>query len=583
MKKIFKMLLVVVLVAFSAGSAFAATFSLNVDSLTFNADDKQDIIGAGTLQTADGTTDASFTLKVSGSHAIKDISLTNETTGKAWSTSPSGTTGLLLVKDSEGKALNTSGSLPILPVLRGTEFKLYINDASGSIPRDSTFAVSVTLVDRSVITGKTAVNSSAPVEQATLTSNGDGIIDLVTSGLSGQDLANGGEKVGADGKNDFQLDVKLNFHYATIRGIKLKAVSGRKNAEWDTMSGNKLPIITVVDSNNNIINKTNGSVEFTVKGTSSYILLVQDTERILSASDVKAKLTISLSDGRMFERDAVRGQAISVNDSLSVEYKGTGKYDFVGNSEKIESNFNADRQIDITLNTEGTITGIRVQDTKSGKVWDTAAGNSNPLIAVTNEKGERQNKTDGSVSLPIIGSKNLTLWIDEENDKRSGPYNVTLVFSNGQVLEASTAKSNDQKTSNVTKTDRAVRFISAKPALVNVDVAGKNKKRSANGYKDTALNVEITGKGKITSMLLTDTSGKGWDTLTSNNGRWLLCVREGSRLLNSANGKVNFSVNGTKRYQLLMQDNGTLSRRNGKLILSITWGDGHVTQSTLSW
>jgi hypothetical protein len=32
-----------------------------------------------------------------------------------------------------------------------------------------------------------------------------------------------------------------------------------------------------------------------------------------------------------------------------------------------------------------------------------------------------------------------------------------------------------------------------------------------------------------------------------------------------------------------MQDNGTLAKKNGKLKLIVTWGDGQVTESSLNW
>ena len=80
-----------------------------------------------------------------------------------------------------------------------------------------------------------------------------------------------------------------------------------------------------------------------------------------------------------------------------------------------------------------------------------------------------------------------------------------------------------------------------------------------------------------------DSSGAGWDTLASNNGRWLLGVREGNKFLNAANGTVKLSVNGTKSYQLLMQNNGKLNAKTGKLLLTVTWGDGEVTETELKW
>ncbi len=573
------------LIVFS-GAAFAASLGLDVDSIYFNADEKTDIVGAGTSRIADGKLDASFTLAVSGAQAITEISLRNETTGKMWSTSPSNSAGLLTVKNSGGNILNTSGRLPVTPVLIGADFKLYINDAEGSIPNDSDFTVIVRLIDNQEVTGKTSVKGLGKVTPAASVGNSaEGISAFEINGTSQHDYAGTTEKVGADGRNDQQFTLSLNFRDAAVRAVKISARTNSQNAQWDTVAGNNIPIVTVIDGSNNIMNRTDGTVAFYVRGSQKYTLLTQDKDGIMGDRSVNARITISLADGRIFERDAVMGNATGFKETLSVEYKGTGSYDFTGQNEKMESNLNPDRSIRAVINASGTITGVRVRSASSGKVWDTIAGNSNPLVVLVS--GPKLNHSDGTISIPVNGEKALDLWFDEEDNRNIGPYQVIFVMSSGQVLEASTGNApaaQSAPAANVTKADRSVIFASARPALVNLDHVGKNKKRTANGYKDTALNIKITGKGNIKSLILTeDNSANGWDTLPENNGRWLLGVREGNRILNHNNGDVRIPVNGTKTYQLLMQDNGTLRKRNGVLHISITWTDGQVSESYLKW
>ena len=584
MKRFLKSLLIAFSLVYFTGSAFALSFGLNIESINFNGEEKEDVLGAGSSRTPDGRADASFSLAVSGAQAIKEISLKNDTTGKMWSSSPSGSTDLLLVKDSSGNIINSSGGMPLTPVLLQASFKLYINDAETAIQKDSNFTVIVTLVDNNDVTGKTSVKGlgklavpATPVAPAKL---GEGISLFEANGISENDFAGSSEKIGADGKNDNQFTLTLNFADAAVKAIKITAQTSSSKTEWDTVAGNKLPIITVIDSGKNILNKTDGTVSFAVKGTATHILLVQDISGILAVPSVKAKITISLSDGRIFEKEAVKGKIAAVKESFSVNYKGTGKYDFVGSNEKIESNLNADRQIDAAINISGSITGVRVKSVSNGKIWDTIAGNSNPLVVLTDENGAKQNKNDGTISIALNGAKAFSLWFDEEDDKNIGPYLVTFVMSNGQVLEASTGNTSAPA---ATKADRSVVFTTSKPAITNVDIVGKNKKLAANGSKDMILNVKVTGKGVVRALTLTDMSGKGWDTLAANNGRWLLGVREGGKVLNKNNGTINFPVNGTKTYQLLMQDNGALAKKNGKLKLSVTWGDGEVTESSLAW
>lgn len=584
MDRFLKTMLMAIFLVIFTGSAFAASFGLDVDSIRFNPEEKEDILGAGSSSTADGKADASFSLSVSGAQAIKEISLKNETTGKTWSTSPSGSTDLLIVKNSNGEIINTSGRLPVIPVLLGANFKLYINDAETAIPKDSVFTVIVTLIDNNDVTGKTSVKGQG--KQVTPTTASEGISLFETNGVSEHDFAGIAEKVGADWKNDYQFTLILDFKDTTVRAMKITALTSSKKAEWDTVSGNTIPIVTVIDSGNNILNKTDSTVAFNLKGSGKYTLLVQDKDEVMADPAVKAKITISLSDGRMFEREAVKGKTAAQKDSITAEYMGTGRYDFTSPSEKMESNLNADRQIDAVINISGTVAGVRVKCTSSGRIWDTIAGNGNHLVVLTDDKGTRQNKNDGTVSIAVNTEKKFSLWFDEEDSKKVGPYQVTFVMSNGQVFEASTAKTSAElpaPVAEVTKADRSVVFAASKPAIVNVDLVGKNKKLAASGSKDMALNIRITGKGVVKALALTDNSGKGWDTLAANNGRWLLGVREGSKVLNIKNGTVRFPVNGTKTYQLLMQDSGILAKKNGKLNLAVTWADGEVTESSIRW
>jgi len=584
MRRISALLAIAAFFVLCAGNAYAASAGLDVDSIVFNADERQDIMGPMDAQEGDGRWDASFSLSVSGAQAIKKMSLRNEENGNSWSTNPSGNTGLLLVKDTNGKVLNGSGRLPVIPVLFGADFKLYINDAPSAIRKDSKFVVKVELIDGKEVYGETFVKAiRQPGTQKTPSE--EGITSFEALGYSDNDFAGLSEKLAADGKNDFQFAISFQFSDTTVSGIRITAWTRSNKTEWDTIEKNNVPIIIAVDRSDRIANKTDGTVSLRMRGPSSYSLLVQDSGGILSDPDVRAKVSVILSDGRIFERDAVlkwnSGISQHAKDTLTAKYIGRDRYDFVGSSEKLESDLTPDRRIDTAINTSGTVTGIRVKDTRTGRIWDTVAKNRNSLAALTDENGKIINDRDGTLSFQVNGRRDLLLWINEENDASSGPYDITFVLSDGRILEASTAVTGnviDKK-----KPERMVRFVSARPAVVNVDMVGKNKKRAANGAKDTSVNIRITGSGTISAMAVVNTAGKGWDTTAGNNGRWLLGIREGTKIMNTPNGKLGLRVNGAKTYQLLMQDNGILAKKNGRLMLYVTWSDGEVTESLLKW
>ena len=590
-------LLAVMMLILSAGAAFAANLTLKVESVTFSEGAKQDLVGAGNTQQADGKTDAAFNLSVSGAQAIKQITLKNDTSGKTWSSSPSGAAELLLVKDSSGNILNKQSRMNVTPVLIAADFELFINDAETAIAKDSKFTVTITMIDGKTVAGTTTVKAQAkagaqtpatpptqPVTPAKPSQKNE-IALFESRGTGEQDLASEKEKIGGDGKNDYEFNVKLAFKDAAVKGMKLTAEAGGKKAVWDTVPGNNTPLLVLIDGSKNIVNKADGSITFTGKGEAVYSLLVSDKDGVLADSKVKAVLVITLGDGTMLEKEAVRGKKIVAKDSIVADYRGAAKYDFVGQSKKLESNMTPDRFISVTINAEGTLTGVKIQDTSNGLAWDTVSSSKNPIVAVMNPKGEKLNKADGTISAAVKGTTELHLAFDDEHDSHVGPYKVTMVFANGQMMEATTGKAATAAAEqpSATKEDRAVKFTSKKPAIVAVDLVGKNKKKGASGAKDTAVSVQITGKGNIKAMVLTDAAGKGWDTLASNNGRWLLGVREGSKFLNAKNGTVKITVNGTKTYQLVMQDNGKLKAKTGKLLLTTTWGDGEVTETEYKW
>lgn len=596
MKKTLTAFIVSLTLLVFAGSAFAVSASLKIDSFTFDASNG-DVIGANGSTTADGKPDAAFRLSVSGAHAIKRIIVKNDTTGKVWSTSPQSTGAVLIVKDSNGSVLNTGNSMKITPVLIQGEFSLYVDDVYSVLPKDSKLTATIVMIDGKQATATTsasAVVSKAPAKKPDekkpeqgkpqtkpeqVKATGDGIASAEVRGVSDQDFAGKNERIRSDGNNDTMFTVKLNFKKATVTGVKLTAENSGKTMRWDTVADNKAPALIVVDSGSSILNKTNGTVSFNVSGTADYTIYVQDTDNILADPATKATVSITLADGRIIDHEAARARKVIGKDSAEAEYEGIGKYDFVSGTEKMQQNFNPDRLINISFNTIGTISGIRIKDVKTGRTWDTIPDNKNAVIAVVDGKSDRLNAKDGNVSLKVKDEGTFQLWFDEEDTKAVGPYEVTLVMANGQLISAQTGEG---KTS-LTTADRAVKFVSKKPAVIGIDSVGKNKKKASNGAKDHSLSISITGKGVIKAMTLTNTAGKGWDTTPSNNGRWLLGVRQNGKLLNAKNGSVKVNVNGTKTYQLLMQDNGILKAKKGKLTLSCTWGDGQFTETTLSW
>ena len=579
---------------FLCPASYAANITLKAESLVFNGAG-DDLVGTGAAS-PDGKHDAVFTLMVTGAQAIRDIALKNETTGAVWSTSSSQNT--LFVKNSRGEFLNMVGRMTITPVILAAQFTLIVNDAAGAIPKDSTFTATVTLIDKAQTSASTTVKAVAPAKAVDKKGEDkkaddvkkeaakDEIVLFESRGISEQDFAGEKKSVGANGRNDYRFDVHFKLSKGTeVRGVKIIAENGSQKAEWDTAPGSKAPLAVLIDESNNILNKTDGSLSF--GGNIRGMLFLDDAQAMLERPRTTVKILATLSDGRMLELKATEGKRAVAQDTIRVEYIGAGKYDFVGQSKKFESNMTPDSFVKIVVNAKGKITGVRVANLKNGQMWDTVPSSKANLAALLTPEGKKLNRADGSVAIDIDGIEEFNIAFDEEKDQGTGPYKVTIVFEDGRLMEGSSAKAaapaKDRGDGSVTKADRAVVFVSPKPELVAVDLVGKNKKRGANGAKDMALTIKASGKGVIKAMVLADSSSAGWDTLAANNGRWLLGVRENGKLLNEENGTVKLNVNGTKSYQLLMQNNGKLNAKNGKLLLTATWGDGEVTETELKW
>ncbi|MBQ9881305.1 MAG: hypothetical protein IJM42_01670 [Synergistes sp.] len=601
MKKLLSIVMLFAAVLLFISPAAEAALTLKAESLTFNGA-QEDVAGSGTATSPDGKTDAVFTLYVSGAQAIRDITLTNETTGITWSASSQ--SNFMAVKSSQGQFINASGYMPVTPVLLAGRFTLIINDAANAVPKDSKFTAKATLIDGKTTSASTEVKASSvpraasgrpervPGERRSDQANGGSgagreLIQLFESrGESGMDLAGNGESVGADGRKDFLFDAVIRVPSdMQINGVKITARNGSESAEWDTVRGNGTPLVVLVDGAKNIVNKSDGSVSFA--GEMKCVMLVNDKSGILSRAGTRTKLTVTLSNGRMAEKEATAGRAIVGQNSVKADFRGTGRYDFVGQNKKLQSNMNPDSFIKVSVNAKGRLTGVRVTNTKNGANWDTVTGNSNPLAVLITADGKKLNNADGTVAFDINGTQEFNIAFDEAKDAGTGPYKVTLLMSDGRLLEAATAAGKaaaEPAQTAAPAAERALAFVSTKPESVPVDLVGKNKKCSPDGIRDMSLIVKAATKDVIRAIVLTDSTGQGWDTIPSNNGRWLIGVRDNGKLLNNTkDGSVRIDTTPGKQYELLVQNNGKLALGYGKLTMSVTWGDGSVTESTLQW
>ena len=446
-----------------------------IDSFALTDAVDKNFAGAGRTIGKDNKPDAEFAVSVSGKiGAISGFSLKNLKTGQEWNTTNA--PNILLVADSSGKVINSKSSIPNIPLLLTSEFRLYANDRASITAKGGEYELTVRFIDNSTAKARTTIEADAPASHPS-------------------------------------------------RGDKDKG-KGKDKAPGSPATPNA-PV----------------------------------------AGNVKI---------------------------ISSSFMGRGNYDLTNEKKRLGSNMNPDYRIDISLAGADTLTGVRIRATGGNapdKLWDTVSTTNNPLLAVTDQgKGTPLNSPDGAVSIPIKDLRDLSLWFDGNDDVIRQDFRLTFLYSGGRIdeidIKQAYATPQTPATPQAPAAPSARREIqmSATPAQTKLDVVGKNREKMVSGLQDYSLMIEVRGEGTIKAISVVNQAGHGrWDTVPGSSA-WLTIVRKGgSQVNNPKDFSVSIPVRGTNSLELLMEDDGTLSRSMGRLLVSVTWDDGEVVEEHFTW
>lgn len=583
--------LTLLLLILSAGSSWAAMGSITAFRFIESTDD---IIGASYSQKPDGKKDASFAVDIKGSGVIVRFDLKNLTSGQSWDTTPSSSSAILLVQNRSAEIMNTQNGMRALAFVLGTSATLSINDRDAILSKGGEFRLTVHFVDKSTASATVTIKPTTISTPTTPPTAGQAI-SILSADLKGQgnrDLVANTAKFGANGVNDWELVTRIKGS-GTITGLKLINTAG-DSAAWDSLPASGTPFIAATLPTTEVLNRADGSVNIPINGEMTLHLWIENTGS-LSKENTRTKLIILMQDGSIAERTITPPVQKTTNGTnaqiLSLDYNGVGYFDFVNNSKKPGSNINPDYRFDIKMEGAATIVGVRIKDLNdSARVWDTLPDTNNWLVGVSEKDSGLLNKNDGSLSHNVQGETLLSLWIEEKGDmKKQTQYRVTLLLSNGKVLEKDTPKGTNggktrpaDKSPDKTTAERSVR-MTAKPVKITTGVVAKKETTGAGGQNNVSLMIRVRGKGTITYISLANQTGSGtWDTIPKNN-RPILGVRQKAKLLNRADSSVNIPVNNTADFELIAEDNGTLLKTGARYLLTLFWDDGEETQQVLSW
>lgn len=429
--------------------AMAAQGSIRTFKLLDDAE--TDVAGAGTSVNADSLADAGFSVSLSGAGAITRVILKNTTANKTWDTSTRSGNPVLVVKAGEQNAVaNTSGGIGIVPFIIGGEISVWVNDRKTVLADDATFEITLHFVDKSTVTSKIDVKGlpKPAAEIKIAAAEYKGAQKLRIEGL--QRAQKKGKRQGR-GDDSLVTEVKLSGT-GVVSGFSIRNTLQKEEKVWDTGIDDKNDLLIVISGDaQTMLNKENGNIEIPVNGEVTFRLVVENDEAFANERARKT-LLVHTSDGKTIqhrvEKSAAPQPAATGEMKIkSVEYRGKGAYDFVGDGVKPAANLTPDKFIAVSLEASGTLTGIKITGSwedaagkKHTQTWDTLATGNNPAIAVTRADGKPLNRLDGSISEALNGSDSLLLWFDTNKGiAKKYTFAITMLFSDGKVLEGKAA------------------------------------------------------------------------------------------------------------------------------------------------
>jgi len=442
------------------------------------------------------------------------------------------------------------------------------------------------------------------------------------SDATDKDFAGAGSSIVKDGKPDAEFSVRISGSGA-ISGFSLRNLTSGK--EWNTSGGSN--VLVVVDNKGAIVNNSFPRVTFIL--AADYRLYANDrvaitagggefelTVRFIDNSRATARTTIepTITDQRSRLGDRGRGWEAAGQTTTSVagsakiitsSFRGKGRYDLTNESKRLGSNINPDYQIDVSIAGSDTLTGVRIRATGGNvpdRIWDTTPTTNNMLIAVTEQgKNSPLNSSNGSISIPIKEFRDLSFWFDGDDAVARQDFRVTLLYSGGRIEEIDIKQTaatqgrpgpaQGERGPGPAQGDRgpgrggrrSVQMLT-RPVEIKLDVVGKDRLKQVSGLRDFSFMIEVRGEGTIKVISIVNQIGRGrWDTVPRSNA-WLTIVRRnGSQVNDPRDFSVSIPVRGSETLELLMENDGTLANNRGRLLLSITWDNGEVTEETLTW
>ncbi len=575
----------------ASGAAWGAMGE--VTSFTFRAA-QEDVLGLERSLEKDGKADAHFALSLKGIGAITEVTLKALDGAREGSPAGGGGRWAMVVRDASGKTVSSESGLPVTPFLGFANLNLFVADDGTAFSETREYEVTVKFIDGSTASAKTEVKGMPDIFGTPKPPEPEGgVMTAVLYGIGDRDVAGKRETLGKDGTNDAHFQVRFTT-LSVVDQVTIRNVDGT-NAVWDTVPGNGIWAIAVFQDGK-LKNRADGSVRFTVDGDTVLDLWVADNGAV-AGGKTRFEVIIRFDDGTTFSETAVPGTPEGkspVEDILSAVLYAPATTDIANRGETVGANGTPDWRITLSLAGEGTVISFIVRGIEGSVAeWDTLPGNKKPLVVVTDSGGKILNAPNGSVSIPLAGRKDLSLWLDDAGalSEATNKFRVIAVLSDGRTFERLIERPSPhlpapKGTGEVVESDSVRPFYMGKGPR---NILGKGEPaditKGLDANPDAHVRLRLASlDGTIESLTVESLDGQGgdWDTIPGN-GRWHIAVTETATgpVLNKNDGSFTRKVSGSSEFHLWLADNGKLSANPAGYRVVVRFTDGRALSQNL--
>lgn len=255
----------------------------------FAGEGERDLVGRSEERSKNGRLDWRVDVNLERSGTITGMKVTN-VRGSAgeWDTLPGNGKWLLGVTQTNGEVLNASNGSIRLRVQGTTSLQLWVEDNGTLDNPDSSFRITLAFRD-----GETLETNIENRPGTTGWQGGKRDLELGRPWQASSDYVGPYDRLQRNGRGDWVFPLKIQGR-GTVRSMSLRNIGA--SGIWDTVPGNGRWTLAVRGPNSRLLNRSNGSVNFSVPPNQNLHLFVENNGTLHRAGS-RYELVVTWSDG----------------------------------------------------------------------------------------------------------------------------------------------------------------------------------------------------------------------------------------------------------------------------------------------